>query len=281
MNSHRHKHTPSILSALLCLALWLNALPLWAAEVHGEVKFGGLPLPGATVSASLDDKTFVAIADQNGNYSIPDLPDGVWHFKVEMLGFSPITQDVTAATNPPIPAPPADFDLKMLSLDEIKAIAGPAATQVPNISYTAPPAQAPTNTAIPTPPAGKKQAAGKKGATPAPANGQNSFQRTDLKANAAPPATNAVPNPESAAANSFNGQDTAELSQRANDGFLVNGSQNNGASTPFAQAGRFGNNVRGPNSLYQFMVGFIINNSALDARTYSLTGQNTVKPETK
>jgi trimeric autotransporter adhesin len=282
MNSHRHKHTRSILSALLCAALWLNALPAWAAEVHGQVKFGGLPLPGATVSASQGDKNFVAVADQNGNYSIPDLADGVWSFKVEMLGFTPITQDVTAATNPPIPAPPADFDLKMLSLDEIKAIAGPAATQAPTISYTAPAAEAPTNTAIPTAPAGKKQAAaaGKKGAPAAPATGQNSFQRTDLKANAAPPATNAVPNPEANATNSFNAQDTAELSQRANDGFLVNGSQNNGASTPFAQAGRFGNNVRGPNSLYQFMAGFIIDNSALDARTYSITGLDTAKPQT-
>ena len=281
MNSHRHKTIRSILSALLCFALWLNALPLWAAEVHGQVKFGGLPLPGATISASQGDKNFVAVSDPNGNYSIPDLPDGVWNFKVEMLGFTPVTQDVTAATNPPIPAPPADFELKMLSLDEIKAIAGPAATQAPNISYTAPPTDAPTNTAIPTAPAGKKQAAAKKGAaTPAPAGGQNSFQRTDVKANAAPPATNAVPNPENTAANSFNGQDPAELSQRANDGFLVNGSQNNGAASPFAQAGRFGNNVRGPNSLYQYQVGFIINNSALDARTYSLTGQNTVKPQT-
>ena len=281
MNSHRHKHTRSILSALLCFALWLNALPLWAAEVHGQVKFGGLPLPGATVSASQGDKNFVALADANGNYSIPDLADGAWTIKAEMLGFTPITQDLSVATNPPITPPPADFELKMLSLDEIKAIAGPAATQAPNISYTAPAVEAPTNTAIPTLPAGKKQAAAKKGAaTPAPANGQNSFQRTDVKANAAPPATNAVPNPETTAANSFNGQDPAELSQRANDGFLVNGSQNNGAASPFAQAGRFGNNVRGPNSLYQFTVGFIIDNSALDARTYSITGQNTIKPQT-
>ena len=280
MKSHRHKTTRSILSALLCLALWLNALPLWAGEIHGQVKFGGLPLPGATVSASQGDKNFVALADGNGNYSLPDLPEGVWKFKVEMLGFTPVTQDLTSP-GPPITAPPADFDLKMLTLDELKAIAGPQATQAPTISYTAPPVEAPTNTAVPTPPAGKKQAAAKKGAaTPAAATGQNSFQRTDVKANAAAPATNAVPNPETTAANSFNGQDPAELSQRANDGFLVNGSQNNGAASPFAQAGRFGNNVRGPNSLYQFTVAFIIDNSALDARTYSLTGQDTEKPQT-
>jgi hypothetical protein len=276
MNSHRHKHTRSILSALLCLALWLNALPLWAAEVHGQVMFGGLPLPGATITASQGDRNFTAVADQQGKYSIPNLPDGVWAFKVEMLGFSPITQDITAATNPAIPQPPADFELKMLSLDEIKAIAGPAATQAPSISYTAPAAAAPANTAVPTPPAGRKQAASKKGAAAPPASGQNSFQRTDLKANAAAPASNAAPATDNAA----NAQEPAELNQRANDGFLVNGTQNNGASSPFAQAARFGNNIRGPNSLYQFMVGFIIDNSALDARTFSFTGQNTEKPTT-
>ena len=65
----------------------MNALPLWAAEVHGQVQFGGLPLPGATVTASQGDRNFVAVADPMGNYSFPDLPDGAWAFKVEMLGF--------------------------------------------------------------------------------------------------------------------------------------------------------------------------------------------------
>ncbi len=264
----------SILSAFLCCVLWLNALPLWATEVHGQVKFGGLPVPGATVTASQGGKNFAAVTDAMGNYSFADLADGAWAFKVEMLGFSPINQDVTLASTP-AGATASDFDLKMMSLDEIKAIAGPAAAQAP-ISYTTPQPEAPTNTAVPTAPAGKKQATNKKGA--APAGGQNSFQRTDVNANAAAP--NATPASETPANSAFNSQEPAELSQRASDGFLVNGSQNNGAASPFAQAGRFGNNIRGPNSLYQFMAGFIINNSALDAKTFSLTGQNTVKPAT-
>jgi trimeric autotransporter adhesin len=274
MNSNQRRLTRSILSAFLCFTLWLNALPLWAAEVHGQIKFGGLPVPGATVTASQGDRNFTAVADQMGNYSLPDLADGAWAFKIEMLGFAPVNQSVTVAAG----APASDFDLKMLSLDEIKAIAGPQATQAPTISYVPPADEKPTNTAVPTPPPGKKPS--KSAAAAAPANGQNSFQRTDLKANAAPPPANAAPPAENAANSSFNAQDTAELNQRASDGFLVNGSQNNGAASPFAQAGRFGNNIRGPNSLYQFMAGFIIDNSALDARTYSLTGQNTVKPQT-
>jgi hypothetical protein len=271
MKTNKNKVNRSILSALLCFALWLNALPLWAAEIHGQVRFGGLPVPGATVTASQGDRSFSAVTDQQGDYSLPELADGVWSFKVEMLGFAPIAQDVTAGAA----TPASDFDLKMLSLDQIKSLAGPAATQAPSISFNKPGAEAPTNTAVPTPAAGKKPKATD---TAASATGQNnSFQRTDLNAAAT---ANAVPAAASAGNSAFGGQDPAELSQRASDGFLVNGTENNGAVSPFAQAAAFGNNRRGPGSLYQFMVGFIIDNSALDAKTFSITGQDTVKPAT-
>ena len=73
--------------------------------------------------------------------------------------------------------------------------------------------------------------------------------------------------------------ETSAASQRAADGLLINGSVNNGASSPFAQLQAFGNNRRGVRSLYNGSVGFNnLNLSALDARNYSLTGQNTIKP---
>jgi hypothetical protein len=68
-----------------------------------------------------------------------------------------------------------------------------------------------------------------------------------------------------------------ELSQRAADGFLINGSINNGAASPFGQAPAFGNNRAGGRGLYTGGLGFILDNSALDARPFSLTGQNTPK----
>jgi hypothetical protein len=73
---------------------------------------------------------------------------------------------------------------------------------------------------------------------------------------------------------------TDELSQQATDGLLVNGSKNNGASSPFALNPRFGNNLRGPRSLYNGNIGMTVDNSALDAHSFSLTGQNTPKPST-
>ena len=85
----------------------------------------------------------------------------------------------------------------------------------------------------------------------------------------APSATNTA-----AASTPTADQDTDE---RAANGFLINGSAVNGASSPFAQSFAFGNN-RGGKGLYNGGIGVILDNSALDARPYSLTGQNTPKP---
>ncbi len=69
-----------------------------------------------------------------------------------------------------------------------------------------------------------------------------------------------------------------DLTQRAADGFLINGNANNSASSPFALLPAFGNNRKGPGSLYNGSLGFIADNSALDARSFSITGQDTPKP---
>ncbi len=70
-----------------------------------------------------------------------------------------------------------------------------------------------------------------------------------------------------------------ELSQRAADGLLINGSVNNGATSPFAQLPAFGNNRRGARSMYNASLGLILNSSVFDARSFSVTGQNTPKPD--
>ncbi len=70
-----------------------------------------------------------------------------------------------------------------------------------------------------------------------------------------------------------------ETAQKAADGLLVNGSVNNAATSQFTLAQRFGNTASGK-SLYNFMINLRVDNSALDARSYSLTGVNTPKPET-
>ncbi|HEX4810458.1 MAG TPA: carboxypeptidase-like regulatory domain-containing protein, partial [Bryobacteraceae bacterium] len=202
---------------------WLSALILLASQHHGQVTFSGLPVPGATVIATQSDKKQTAVTDDRGVYSFADLPDGTWTIKVEMLGFSTMTETVAISPN----APGKSWELKMLPLDQINA----------QTKMAAAPAHA-----TPPPPS----------ATPAP-------QRPS-----AGPVTAPAPS----------GND----SQSPDDGFLINGSVNNGAASPFAQFPAFGNRRGGPNKLYTGGIGITVDNSALDAQQFSITGQQTPKP---
>src|SRR4030095_12645353 len=86
---------------------------LLITEHHGQVMFGGVPVPGATVTATQGQKKFVAVTDQLGKYSLPDFAEGPFSVEVEMLGFGTVKQDVSTPT--------AEFELKMLPLEEMKA----------------------------------------------------------------------------------------------------------------------------------------------------------------
>src|SRR3954466_12411429 len=71
----------------------------FASEHHGTVQFAGLPLPGASIVASQNEKRLGTLSGFDGKYSFPDLADGVWHLRVEMLCFATAEQDVTVASN--------------------------------------------------------------------------------------------------------------------------------------------------------------------------------------
>src|ERR1019366_6227519 len=113
-----------ILNTLSC---WMAACAactlLPASEHHGVVKFGGLAVPGATVTTTQGDKKQVAITDPRGVYTFADLADGVWNLQVEMLCFATLKNEVAIAPNAPSP----EWELKLLPLDEIKAAAPPPA----------------------------------------------------------------------------------------------------------------------------------------------------------
>ena len=205
------------------IAIGLVVFNLIASEQHGVVTFGGLPVPGATVTATQGDKKFVAVSDANGAYSFPDLADGLWSIQVQMLGFSTIKDEITVASE----AMPATWELKMLPLDQIHA-----ETQL---------------AARPQPP-------------PPPPSALAEPRKPEAKT----PATEAEPARD-------------EMAQRAADGLLINGSQNNGASSPFALFPAFGNNRNGSRSLYNGGLAIFEDSSVWDARQFSFTGQNTPK----
>src|ERR1051326_8083030 len=66
----------------------------WGAQHHGTVQSGGLPVPGATVTAIQNDQKMVTTTDDQGRYEFANLPDGVWTLQVEMFGFAKLSREV-------------------------------------------------------------------------------------------------------------------------------------------------------------------------------------------
>jgi hypothetical protein len=238
---------------LACLAV----CSLAASEHHGVVKFGSVPVPGATVTATQGDKKAVAVTDSSGAYAFPDLADGVWSIQVEMLCFSKVTKEVGVAPG----APAAEWALQLLPMEEIKAsLQTPAA---PPANAAAPAAaQGAAQTAAPQTAPAKPAKGGKNGkSTAAAANPQSGYQRTDVNASgdaAAAPATPSIV--------------SADAAQGAQDAFVVNGSSSSGI-----ERRAIGNARKGPGSLFNGGFSFVFDNSVLNARNYSLTGQDTPK----
>ncbi len=229
----------------------LGAFALLASEHHGVVNLAGLPVPGATVTATKGDTKVTAITDGMGFYSFPELADGTWSVQVEMSGFTALKEEVTIGAG----APASTWALKIKPMSEIQA-----QVQAAQLEPRPETAAASANTARPVPPSAAKpkptvQAAAGRGGAAAPAAG------------AAAAAAAATPPIDEAAS-------------RAADGFLVNGSQVNGGSSPFALNPAFGNNRRGPRSLYSYLLSIQEGNSALNAKNFSLNGQDTAKPQT-
>ena len=105
------------------------AAALMAAEQHGIVRSGGLPIPGATVVATQDDKKVTTTTDENGNYVFPKLGEGDWTITVEMLGFAKLSRSVSA-----VAAENSEWDLKLLPVgapaQEAAATASPRAASI-------------------------------------------------------------------------------------------------------------------------------------------------------
>ena len=102
------------LASFLCVLLWFNVFVLTAAENHGQVSVGGVPVPGAKVTATQGEKKFTTVTDADGIYSFADLGEGTWAMQVEMRGFTTLKNDVAATASPM-------WELKMQPLSEMNA----------------------------------------------------------------------------------------------------------------------------------------------------------------
>jgi hypothetical protein len=233
------------------IALLAVARPADASELRGMVTFSSLPVPGATVTATHDGASRATVTDERGRYRFANLDDGSWTIEVAMVGFETMTRDVVVSTD----TPSAEFALTVLPFDQIAA--GRTVRNEP----------APARATSPT------------SATPASRPASGGFQRsavaTTPSASAGAAATPAAPSTGDAVAVGDGG---ADRSADAADGFLINGSVNNSAASPFAQLAAFGNNRRGSRSLYSGGIGALLGNSAWDARPFSFTDQQAPRP---
>ena len=231
------------IAALLLLA----GRALTASEHRGQVVFGGVAVPGTTVTATQGEKKLASVTDGSGIYNFPDLTDGLWSVKVEMLTFAPQTKEIGIAPG----APAAIWELTLLPLEGMNAVAAP---------HAPPPDVSASKTAAA--PADSKKAGGKKGndkkKSAAATNPQASFQRADLAASA-----------PSSLGEEQNGLMPADADQNAVNPYVVNGSASTGIERRV-----IGNNRR-TFRRYNGALNFVVDNSALDARPFSMTGQDT------
>lgn len=115
--------------ACVCLALATPAA--WAAEYHGQVRYGGVPVPGATVTVTQGATVLKTVTDSQGLYEFADLAEGNWAISIELPGFAPLRAAVKiGATNEQ-----AEWTLQMLDLKDLLSMAQaePAATPGLNV----------------------------------------------------------------------------------------------------------------------------------------------------
>ena len=258
--------TPSVVF-LLCL---LMAPALRAADEHsGRVTLGGVPVPGARVTASQGEQRVIVSTGPDGTYRLTMPADGMWTIRVEMIGFSPLTRDVAVGGGN---GKPEAWELTILPFAEITR----------GLPPPPPPSAASQATSQrPTGSNGRRQSAegGQRTASAAPGNATDGFQRAGVTATPSsagrgtPPAGAGPPTPPPIAAGFA---DDAAAAAARSDSLLVSGSVNTSGVQPTLGNVRLISGIQ----LYSGQVQVSGSTSAFDARPFSMTGVATPKPDT-
>jgi trimeric autotransporter adhesin len=193
---------------------------LGAAEYQGTVKSGGLPIPGAVVTATQGEKKLTTTTDEQGVYLFPSLEDGTWTITVEMLGFDKNSRDVT------LPATTAaQWDLKLSPLQRAKPESAAAPAKQPTTAPTNKPAASGNTTAGNTTPNQNQPGSGARNRGGQGGNTGRPYQRLDVNA-----AANAGGLPgENAESEDLT---SGNLNQSASEALVVTGSVSNGVNAP-------------------------------------------------
>ncbi len=199
---------------ILCIACFC----LQAAEHRGVVRSNGLAIPGATVTAVQGDKKLVTFTDENGNYLFRDLPPGDWKVQAEIMGFQQDQRELKVSDA----APPLELELKLKTPAMLAA-----AASAPKPVEAAKAAEVAKADPVKTPEAPKAAPAPRQLSQRGAANGrQNGAQAGPGFQQLAVNQT--LQNDVQAALSAAPEMVTADMSQNANESFLVSGSLSRG-----------------------------------------------------
>ena len=260
-----------------------------ALAQDGIVRSGSQAIPGATVIATSGTQRFSALTDEQGAYHFRVLPPGDWSIEIESFGFvsqkKTVTITATAATQnwtlelkpkPATPAPgfgqrrPAAGGFQNVTLNQSAAEAQIAA--VPEVVTT--PDNATTSEAF--------VVSGSLTQGLSQARPEDTFAGGPQAAGQANPFGEAGATPQNGPGG-FGGRGGPGGGGRGGGAGGPGGRRPGGAGEPGGQRGfgnpNFGNRAsRNRRNQIRGQASFTIGNSALNARQYSLTGQEFAKP---
>ncbi len=268
-----------------------------ALAQDGVVRSGGQPIPGVTVTATAGTQKFGALTDENGQYHFKVLPPGEWTISLESFGFLPQKKVVTIAAVPASETWTLELKPKSAAPQPGFAARRPAAGfQSVTVNQSAAEAQI---AAAPEPVATPESATTSEAFVVSGTLTQGLSQARPEDTFAGGPQANGAPNPFSQGGpNPQNGP--GGFSGRGGPGGGGGGfggggfgggpgggrggaGGNRGPRGPTSQRGfgnpSFGNRAnRSRRDQIRGQASLSVGNSAFNARQYSLTGQDFVKP---
>jgi hypothetical protein len=118
------KSLAALTVVLVCAAAqWVSA----ASDFSGRVLFNGLPVPGATITATHSGKALTTSSDEDGAFRFAALDDGKWSIRVEMRGFTANSREAAL----PLTELAAESSTFTLVLQSYEETVGRAPSDVP------------------------------------------------------------------------------------------------------------------------------------------------------
>jgi len=115
------------------LVLLAVSLPFVFAQ-SGTIKAGGQPIPGATVRATQGERSLVTLTDDNGVFRLDGMTPGDWVVEADMFGFEHLRRDVQIAATPTN----LDLTLQLSARAAVPAPPRPAAQATSNFPQAQP-----------------------------------------------------------------------------------------------------------------------------------------------